>query len=469
MDASSLEQQTETHPRIVLAVVGVGTLLNTLAGSSINLALPVIGNEMSITVELSRWIVLSFMLVGAVLLLGAGRASDLWGHRRVYQAGFVVFGAGSLVCGLAPTFWALVAGRVLQGVGASMNMSASPALLTTSFPGAQRGRALGLLATATYTGLTVGPPFGGLLIDAAGWRWIFLLNVPVALVMVTAGQLFLPRGARREVRFDRAGMAALVLALPLLLVALTQGSEWGWRSPLTLGSAGAGLALAVVFVRVELGRAEPLLDLRLFRSATFSGAVISAFCNYVAIFVPIILIPFYLLEALELGASRAGMLLSIMPLVMALVASPAGWLSDRLGTRGFAVLGLGLQTVALLGLGLSGICPREQCSLVQLGLWLALMGLGTGVFITPNSSALMGAAPRAQQGIAGGVLALARTTGMMTGVSLGTAAFRALGGRTGASWGEASLRALAAALMVGAAVSFVGALAAALRGRSRSG
>ena len=454
------------RPRLVLAVVGAGTLLSTLAGSSINLALPVIGREMGITVELSRWIVLAFMLMVAMLLLAAGKASDLWGHRAMYQSGFLVFGAGSLLCGLARPFSWLIVGRLLQGVGAAMNMSASPALLTTSFPGAQRGRALGLLATATYVGLTVGPPLGGLIIAIAGWRWIFFANVPVALLMFILGQRYLPRGERRAVRLDRPGLATLMLGLPLVLLALTQGSEWGWSSSRTLGAASAGFVLLLVFVRIELRRADPLLDLSLFRSATFAGAVISSFCNYVAIFVPIILMPFYLLEALRLGPAHAGMLLGVMPLTMALVTSPSGALSDRVGTCGLSVTGLVLQALALAGLGLVGLCVFGHCSTIHLGLWLALMGLGTGIFITPNSSALMGSAPRSQQGVAGGVMALARTTGMMTGVSLGTTVFRSLGGHTGGRWTTQTLHALAVALVVAAAVALFGAVATGMRPRT---
>jgi EmrB/QacA subfamily drug resistance transporter len=456
--------QRSGHRNLVLVVVGFGTLLSTLAGSSINLALPIIGRELVVGVQLSRWVVLAFMLSAAVVLLAAGRAGDLWGHRRVYQAGFLVFGCASLVSGLASSLWVLLVGRVLQGAGAALTMSAAPALLTSSFPGALRGRALGIMATATYIGLTIGPPVGGFIIAAVGWRWIFLFNAPACVIALVLGQLWLPAGERRTVRFDRPGMATLILGLPLALLALTQGQEWGWTSATTLATAAGGVAVLALFVRVELKSPHPLLDLSLFRAATFTGAVISAICNYVAIFVPIILMPFYLLEALRLGTSGAGALLAVMPLVMAFVASPSGWLSDRIGTRGLAMAGLVALGLALVGLGLRGVGP---CSIVELGLWMGLAGFGTGVFITPNSSALMGSAPRARQGTAGGVLALARIVGMMAGVSLGTAVFRGLGGETGRDWTTTDLSALRGSIVVAGAVSLVGAASAALRGETR--
>jgi MFS family permease len=181
----------------------------------------------------------------------------------------------------------------------------------------------------------------------------------------------------------------------------------------------------------------------------------------VALFVPIILMPFFLLEALGIGPSGAGMLLSVMPLVMAVVASPSGWLSDRIGTFVLAVAGMIVLTLGMLGLALGGSAPGAAPGAV--GLWLGLIGLGTGIFITPNSSALMGSAPKTQQGTAGGVMALARTLGMMVGVAGGTAVFQAMGGRTGNAWRATDHRALRVALLVAAGISLVGAIASALR------
>ncbi|MBI4705823.1 MAG: MFS transporter [Deltaproteobacteria bacterium] len=394
-----------------------------------------------------------------------GAAGDLLGHRRVYLAGTVLLGAASLGCALSVGLASLVAARVAQGIAGAMVMATSPALLTSSFPPSQRGRALGTLATATYAGLTVGPPIGGWVVAVASWRWVFLVNVPSALLVGALGWWCLPRARpqpRAGASFDWAGVTTLVCGLPLVLVALAQGHRWGWSSWRSLGAAGLGLFLLGAFAWLER-RPAPLLDLRLFRSALFAGAVLSALGNYVALFVPTILLPFFLTEALGLDASHAGMLLSAQPLMMAIVASPSGRLSDRIGSRGLATAGLAVLAVGIGGLSTVG----GGSSAMTVAAWLAVMGLGTGIFISPNSSALMGAAPPGQQGSAGAVMAVARTLGMMIGVATGTSIFVAAGGSTGHTWTASDIHALHVALVAAAAVCLLSAAAAALRGGRR--
>jgi EmrB/QacA subfamily drug resistance transporter len=447
------------RPGLVLLVVGLGTLLGAMASSMVNLALPSIGRDLGVSIESSRWVVQVYLLVTAVLLLPAGRVGDLLGHGRVYLLGFALFGLMSIVCGLAPSFPVLLAGRVLQGLGAALLVAVAPALLTSSFPPQQRGRALGVMSTATYVGLTVSPPLTGLILSAFDWRFTFFLMAPMAVVTCGLGLCCLPRGSpAREARFDWGGAASLVAGLPLLLLALSQGQAWGLASPRTVGSALGGAAALAVFFVLQRQRPAALLDLGLFRSRVFTASVVGAVFNYVALFAAVLLLPFYLEEGLGLPPSAVGLVLTAQPLSMALTASPSGWLSDRVGTRGLATLGMCGVAVGLGGLATLG--PESPPWLPAA--WLAVVGVGTGVFISPNSSALMGAAPRARQGIAGSVMAEARTLGMLLGVALSTAVFRAAGGRTGASWGDSDFAALRLALLVGVVASVIAVIAAAL-------
>jgi EmrB/QacA subfamily drug resistance transporter len=452
----------KTKPYLVLTVVGVGTLLSAMAGSMVNLALPTIGRDLSISIEDSRWVVQSFLLAVGALLLLAGRLGDLWGHRRVYLVGFALFGAASLACGLAGSFAQLVIYRVLQGIGGAMIMATGPALLTLSFPGKQRGRALGMLATATYIGLTVGPSMGGFIVSALGWRWTFYIYVPAAVIVLTLGLLYLPRKeAEERPKFDFAGALTLFVGLPCLLLVVSESQRWGAGFWMTWLALGLGVAGILAFVLIQLRNSSPLLDFNLFRSQVFSGSALSAVANYIALFCVFILMPFYLEEGLRLPTAVAGLVLSVCPLVMAVVASPAGWLSDRIGSRGLATGGMLILAAGIFGLSRLG--ADESIALVVL--CLATVGLGTGIFISPNSSALMGSAPRTQQGAAGSILAESRVLGMFVGVAVSTAIFHAAGGQTGNLWSPVEFDANQLSLLAGSGVAILGALAASLRGK----
>jgi EmrB/QacA subfamily drug resistance transporter len=453
------------RPGRVLAVVAVGTFLSAMAGSMVNLALPTIGREMSVTVESSRWVVQSYLMVIGVLLLPCGRLSDIVGHGRLYMVGFAVFGLSSVWCATAGGLGWLVAARGLQGAGAAMVMATGPALLTTAFPDSQRGKALGTLSTATYTGLMLGPPAAGWVVGNLGWRWVFWGVLPVSALVLVLGWLHLPRkdGAERA-RFDWAGTAALVAGLPLLLLGLDRLRPGGDPGAASWAAGALGLVGVTGFVALQRRSASPLVDLEMFRSRVFAGAALSALANYVALFGMILLTPFYLEEGLGLSSGASGLVLAAQPAVMALVASPSGWLSDRIGSRGPATLGMLILAAGLGGLSFLGAGDDR----LTVALWLGVCGLGTGIFISPNSSALMGAAPRRRQGTAGSLLAEARVLGMLIGVALAAIVFATAGGVTGRSWKPVDFDAFAAVMRISAVVAALGAATAALRGKRPS-
>jgi EmrB/QacA subfamily drug resistance transporter len=268
----------------VLAAVGVGTFMSALDGSIVNTLLPTLGAALAADVDEIQWVVTVYLLLVSGLLLIVGRLGDLRGHKDVYLLGFAGFAASSALCGLASTVPALVAFRAVQALSAAMLFANAPALLTAAFPPAERGRALGLQATMIYLGLSVGPPLGGLLATHLGWRAIFLVNVPVGFfgTWLTARNIARDRRAGAPPRFDVAGAALFFVGLLSLLLALNQGHAWGWGSPAVLGLLGAAAALLAAFVALERRRPQPMLDLGLFASPVFSGAVFSATLSYVA-------------------------------------------------------------------------------------------------------------------------------------------------------------------------------------------
>jgi EmrB/QacA subfamily drug resistance transporter len=405
----------------VLVTVGLGTFMSALDGSVVNTLLPVLGRSLGTSVAGIEWVTTVYLLVISGLLLSVGRAGDLFGHKRFYLAGFAVFVVGSALCGLARSAPLLVGLRALQALGASMLMATGPAILTRSFPMTMRGRALGALGTFTYLGLTVGPSFGGWLAGAYGWPSVFYINVPIGILatLLAMRSIADDRVERREETFDFAGAGLFTTGLVALLIALNQGHAWGWFSPLTLGLIAISVAQLAAFVRVELRREHPMLDLTLFQSRVFSAATGSALLNYACVYSVLFALPFLLIQGRGLTASRAGIVLTAQPIVMAVVAPVSGTMSDRLGSRGLATLGM-----LVLGIGMVLLAFLVgHGSLAAIAGSLAVIGLGVGTFVSPNNSALMGAAPMHRQGIASGVLATARNVGMVLGVGFAGAVF----------------------------------------------
>ncbi len=415
--AAALDDVARSRRRwLVLVTVGIGTFMSALDGSVVSALLPVIARGLGASLAEIEWVTTVYLLVVSVLLLGVGRLGDLRGHKRVYLGGFALFVLGSGLCGLAPSAAWLIAMRGFQAVGATMLFANAPAILTASFPAAERGRALGTLGTFTYLGLTAGPSLGGWLAGALGWRAVFYINVPVGGVALAlaARTVVDDRPERGSEPFDLLGAIVFGAGLLALLVALNQGHAWGWGGARSRALFIAAFMLLGLFVVVERRSTSPMLDLSLFRSRVFTAATASALLNYIAVYSVIFALPFLLIQGLGLSPRHAGLVLTAQPLVMAVVAPLSGTLSDRIGLRGPATTGM-----LLLGSGLVLLaCASGGRSLWTIAGSLAIVGLGVGIFVSPNNSALMGAAPRHRQGIAAAVLATARNVGMVLGVGL---------------------------------------------------
>ena len=460
MDAKS---EAKGKKWAVLAAVGAGTFMSALDGSIVNTLLPRLGTALGATVAQTQWVVVVYLLVVSGLLLVVGRLGDMRGHKDVYVAGFAGFVVSSALCGLSPSLPWLVGFRALQALSAAMLFANAPAILTASFPPEERGRALGLQAVATYLGLSVGPPLGGLLATHLGWASIFYVNVPVGAVglWLSHRNITRDRPAGPRPAFDVLGAGLFFVGLLSLLLALNQGHAWGWSSPAVLGLLALATAALAAFVRLERRRAAPMLDLSLFRSRVFSGAVFSAMLSYVAQFAVLFLLPYYLRHR-GLRADAAGLVLTSQPVVMMITAPFAGSLSDRIGTRGPIVLGL-----AVLGGGLfllSAVGPATPWILVVLA--MAVCGVGFGCFVAPNNSRLLGAAPPNRRGIASGVLAAARNVGMVLGIGLAGAVYTTVLARRGEG---AVVDGVSISLQVVATLTLLAAVTSWLEGRGPGG
>ncbi len=448
------DMQETTARWWILIAIGIGTFMSALDGSVVNTVLPVVTKVLNSNIAATEWVVTVYLLVLSGLLLSFGRLGDIQGHKRVYMLGFSIFLVSSGFCGLAPSVPFLIAFRAVQALGAAMLSANSPAILTKSFPARQRGQALGLQATMTYLGLTIGPSFGGWLADQFSWRAVFYINVPVGLVAILLSSRYIPSDRPEKIseRFDTLGAAVLMVGLIALLFGLNQGHAMGWLSPVILASLFAAVGLLIFFTWIEKKIADPMLDLSLFYDRVFSNSVVSAVINYICVYTITFLMPFYLILGRSFSPTRAGLILTAMPLAMAVVAPLSGSISDKIGTRlpailGMLVLAFGLYTLSSLG---------PQTPPVQVALRLAITGLGIGTFISPNTSALMGAAPHSRQGIAAGVLATSRNFGMVLGVGLAGAIFTTLMGHSADPQTTSLFNALRVSFITAAAIALAG-------------
>jgi EmrB/QacA subfamily drug resistance transporter len=456
--------------------------MSTLDISIVNISLPRIMDDLNANLSAIQWVVLAYLLAITSLLLTFGRLADLMGRKRIYIAGFAVFTVGNLLAGLSHSVTELILVRGLTGIGGAMIQANGAAITAAVFPPEERGKALGLNGTIVAAGLVTGPTIGGVLTDALGWRSIFFVAIPVGLLAIPFASLVLkeerismPRGMRRE-PFDWLGAALWAAFLVTFLFALNRGPDIGWSSPTLLTLFSASVVLAVVFVVVELRKAYPTIRLSLFRIWGFSAGCTASFSTFVGQQASTFLMPFYLQVALALSARTAGVLMTTVPFAMALVAPISGRLSDRYGSRGLATVGLSTVLAALVLL--SQVTTANQGHAPIIGT-LMLLGVGIGMFQSPNNSFIFGSVPRKQYGVASGFIATMRTAGSSLGITLwGTIvtsqlASQGFNGSLQAAVGNPAIRGEVTPVfldgvhlaMYGAmAVVFIGIVASALRG-----
>lgn len=420
---SSLYDRIKQAPNLrwfILVNVVLGTFMATLDSSIVNVALPTISTKFKVDLSTIQWLVTAYLLAISSLLPVFGRLSDLLGRKRVYSTGFLLFTAGSALCGLAGSVWFLVGMRVLQAVGAAMLMSNGQAIVVSSFPLKERGRALGLTGTVVALGSLTGPALGGFLVSLAGWRSIFYVNIPIGIIAYLAAQIILPADTeKKKVAFDFKGSALFTLGLIGTLFAVNNGKDFGWTSWTILISLLAGVVLLGVFFYTELRVKDPLIDFSIYRNRVFMIGNMSAFLNFVANFANTMLMPFYLQHVLKYTTSKVGLMMAIFPVCMAIVAPISGYASDKIGPVALTTGGLFLKTGGLLCL----LLVTTHSSFWQIAPSLILLGVGSGMFQSPNNSSVMSAVRRDQIGVASGLNALVRNLGMILGASFSVLLF----------------------------------------------
>jgi EmrB/QacA subfamily drug resistance transporter len=398
-----------------MAAIGAGVLLATIDGSIVNIALPTIRQELGASLPVVQWVAVGYLLTLATLTLGVGRWGDIVGKKKIYTAGFVLFTVASVLCGLAPSIELLIAFRVVQAVGAAMTLALGAAILTEAFPPEERGKALGLIGTFVSAGVITGPVVGGLLIATFDWRAIFFVNLPVGVIGTLLAVRHVPAtppsGGQR---FDVLGALSLSAVLLCISLGVTAGQTAGYGSPAILGLFAAAILAGVAFVVVERRAKSPMVQLGLLRNPVLTVSIVSGYLVFVSIAAMFFLLPFYLEGVLGYDTRKTGLALAIAPLVLGAVSPAAGALSDRLGVRRITLTGLVVLGFSTLGFVTFG----TDTTFLHFAAVAVPLGLGVGVFQSPNNSAIMGSVPREYGGVGGGLLTMTRLLGQITGVAV---------------------------------------------------
>jgi EmrB/QacA subfamily drug resistance transporter len=402
----------------ILSVVSLASMVTALGGSALNVALPQLVRQTDAGAEAASWILIAFQLTTTVLMIVFGRLADMFGRRALYLTGLATYTLASLLAGFAPDAWLIVALRVFQAMGTAMLLTNSAALVTDAFPRARLGEGMGVYTASFSVATLIGPTVGGLLVEHLGWQWVFWYNVPIGLICLIWGVIVLPRGrtaTRGRGGLDLPGNVLVLAGLGGLLLALLEVTRLGWGHPLVVGGLVAFVLALPLFVLREGRARHPVVDIRLFREPPFALGTAASFLNAVARMAVLFLISLFY-QAVH-GEDPVSAALKVLPLAIAAMAASvtSGFLQRRLSPRTVTVVGASLTTAGLAGL-LCTISPTV--SYAPIAMFLALIGLGSGLFLPSNTTVLLDGIPSHRLGIVNAMRLMLQNTGGVVGMAM---------------------------------------------------
>ncbi len=412
-----VEKEKDGSKWSILIIVLMSTVMSALDGSIVNVALPKMATALNVTTSSIQLVATSYLIVIAGIVLIFGRLGDMFGKSKMFTFGLGLFTFGSLLCGITSSFPILILARVVQAVGAAGTMANNQGIITETFPAKERGKALGFLGTSVALGSLVGPGLGGIIVGAASWEFIFLINVPIGIISIFYAIKLLPKGRKTaKGKLDILGAVLFMFAIVPLFGALDEGLNIGFTDPMILLSFGIAIISFITFIFVEKKREDPLLQLQIFSNKLFSLSIFCGFVTFVAIFCNNIILPFYLQDVMNYTPEHTGLILMVYPLLLTGVAPLSGSLSDKIGSEILTFIGLVLVSLGLILMATLNVDSSVLITIIFIG----IMSIGMGLFQSPNNSLIMSTVSRDKLGIAGSVNALVRNLGMVCGIALAT-------------------------------------------------
>jgi EmrB/QacA subfamily drug resistance transporter len=404
----------ESYKWWALSCTSLGMLLATINSGTLIIALPDLERSLHTSLLELVWVILVYMIASTVLVLSAGRLSDQFGRKKAFIGGFLLFGLASLGAGFAGNGTQLILWRIVQGIGGSFLFANAAAIVTDAFPREQLGLAMGTNTMVAAIGLVIGPVLGGALV-LISWHWVFWFNVPLALAGAAWARMVLRELAGRDedTSFDFAGTLTFLIGLTGLVLGISKGGISGWNNAVVIGGLIAAAVLMPAFVVIERHQRAPMLDLTIFKNRLFSAASAAAFINGLARFALMFVFVFYFQGVQGNSPILAGLKLAPLAIGM-LISSPlAGIWADRHGSRELAAMGM---IVTAVGLGLMTTLERGTAYLAP-GAYMFIVGIGSGMFNSPNTAAMMGTVAARRRGIAAGARVLVQNTGAVISIA----------------------------------------------------